>query len=107
MAAHHEDQVAAFHFGLSDQRGESRGIHGFAGGIEEHLAGGGVPRPQVRALRADFAHLDGAVPAAPLQELPGDSVGPGVLRLADEIEENLHAAGISRVLAPRHSRSSE
>src|ERR1039457_3437281 len=105
MPADEEDQVAASHFGLGDQRREGGGIHGIARGVEKDFAGAGVPVPEIHALRPDFPHFGWCVAAGAAQEIRGQSVGVRIFGFADEIQEDLHPAGTWTVLALRQRRS--
>jgi len=70
-----------------------------------YAARGGMLRPQIGTLRTNLAHLARRIARGAVHEIRRDGIGVRVPRLSDVVQENLHSAGISTVLALRHSRS--
>src|SRR5262245_57402480 len=99
VAADYEDEVAALLFGAGNNGGELRRIDGAPRGIEENLAGSRVALPDVGAAGADLAHFGRGITGGAVHEIGGECVGVAIFRFADEVEEDLHAAGISTSLA--------
>ena len=105
MTFPHEHQVATLHFGFGDHPRETRGVHRLAGGVEEDLAGGGMLLPKVYPVGTNLAHLTGRITRGASHEIRRDGVGMRVLRLADEVEVDLHSGGIATCLPVRQRRS--
>src|ERR1019366_6258556 len=101
VSADQEHQVATLHFSFRDQPCDPRGIHRLAGRVEEDLAGGGMLLPQVCPVGTNLAHLTGRITRGAPHKIRRDGVGVGVLRLADEVEVDLHSGGIATCLPVR------
>ena len=60
---------------------------------------------RVGAAGPRFAHFAGRVAGGALAEIGGYGIGMRVFGFADEVQVELHSAGIPTALAPRQSRS--
>ncbi len=90
VAADEEDQVAANLLVTGEDLGETGGIEGLAGGVEEDFAGRGVLGPEVKTIGLNLPHFAGRKASGALDELSGEAIEHRVARLADEIEKYFH-----------------
>src|SRR5438445_13322241 len=98
--------MPALHLGLRNQSSEAGRVHRTPSRVHQDLARRGMPAPKVQPLRAYFAHFRRHIARRALQKILRHGIGMRVLRLPDEVKEDLHSGGNSTILAFRQSRAS-